>query len=137
MANLRMSQVLRNTRSDAIKTAIDLGAGPGTIKMYTGTQPATADSALSGNTLLGTLTFTDPSAGASVNGVLTFSAITQDTAADATGTATWARIADSTGTTVFDCDVNTSGATINLNTTSIVTGGPIQISSFTITEVGT
>jgi hypothetical protein len=137
MANLRMTAALRNARCDAIKTAIDAGAGAGTIKFYTGTQPATADTALSGNTLLGTLTFTDPSAPAASGGVLTFSAITQDTAADATGTATWARIADSTGATVFDCDVGTSGATINLNTTSIVTGGPIQISSFTITEVGT
>jgi hypothetical protein len=137
MANLRMTAALRNARCDAIKTAVDAGPAAGTIKIYTGTQPATADTALSGNTLLGTLTFTDPSAPAASGGVLTFSAITQDTAADATGTATFARIADSTGATVFDCDVGTSGATINLNTTSIVTGGPIQISSFTITEVGT
>jgi hypothetical protein len=134
MANVRVTAALRNARLDAIKTAIDAGAGAGTIKIYTGTQPANADAGLSGNTLLGTLTFTDPSAPGAASGVLTFSAITQDTAADATGTATWARIADSTGATVFDCDVGTSGATINLNTTSIVTGGPIQISSFTLTD---
>jgi hypothetical protein len=137
MANLRVTAALRNARLDGLKTAIDAGAGAGLIKIYTGTQPANADAALSGNTLLGTLTFTDPSAPAASGGVLTFSTITQDTAADATGTATWARITDSTGATVFDCDVGTSGATINLNTTSIVTGGPIQISSFTITDSAT
>lgn len=137
MANFRVVVAQRNARLDALKTAIDAGSGAGTIKIYTGTQPANADAALSGNTLLGTLTFTDPSAPAASAGVLTFSAITQDVAADATGTATWARIADSTGATVFDCDVGTAGATINLNTTSIVTGGPIQISSFTVTDPAT
>ena len=134
MANVRVVAAIRNAPLDAIKTAIDAGAGAGTIKVYTGTQPANADASLSGNTLLGTLTFTDPSAPAASSGVLTFSAITQDTSADATGTATWARIADSTGATVFDCDVGTSGATLNLNTTSIVAGGPIQVSSFTLTD---
>jgi hypothetical protein len=29
--------------------------------------------------------------------------------------------------------VGTSGATINLNTTSIVAGGPISVTSFTVT----
>jgi hypothetical protein len=90
---------------------------------------------------LGTLTFSNPAASASASGVLTFSSITQDSAADATGTATWARIADSGGTTVFDCDVggtneSTTG-TIQLNTSAIVTGGPIQISSFTLTYPAT
>ncbi|MBK7424553.1 MAG: hypothetical protein IPJ48_16540 [Propionivibrio sp.] len=63
------------------------------------------------------------------------SAITQDTAADATGTATWARIADSTGATVCDVDVTATGGggTLQFNTTSFVIGGPILISSFTIT----
>lgn len=123
----------KNARANAIKTAIDSGTA-GSIKFYTGTRPATADTALSGNTLLGTLTFTaPPSAPAASSGVLTFSAITTANAV-ATGTATFARIADSAGTTIFDCDVGTSGAVINLNTTAIVSGGPIVITSFTITE---
>jgi hypothetical protein len=134
MANVRVLESIRNARLDAIKTAIDAGSGAGTIKIYTGTQPTNANTALGAQVLLGTLTFTDPSAGAASAGVLTFSTITQDTAADATGTATWARIQDSAGNVVFDCDVGTSGATINLNTTSIVVGGPIQISSFTLTD---
>jgi hypothetical protein len=137
MANLRVTLALRNARLDGLKTAIDAGAGPGLIKIYSGTQPANADAALSGNTLIGTLTFTDPSAPAASGGVLTFSPIAQDVSADQTLVATWARITDSTGAQVFDCDVAQSGATINLNTVSIVTGGPIQISSFTITDPAT
>ena len=56
--------------------------------------------------------------------------------ADADGTATWARIADSAGTFVGDVDIGVSGsgATIVMNTTSIVAGGSISITSAQITE---
>jgi hypothetical protein len=133
MANMRLATTTRNSLAQRFQVLIDVGAGSGTIKIYTGTQPASADDGIGGATLLGTLTFSKPSAPAASSGVLTFNSITQDEAADATGTATWARIADSAGNTIFDCDVGTSGATINLNTTAIVTGGPISITSFTIT----
>jgi hypothetical protein len=141
MSNVRVATNPRNDMLNKIRDRIDAGSGAGTIKFYTGTQPANANAATSGNTLLGTLTFSDPSAGDAASGVLTFSAITQDTSADADGTATWARIADSDGNTVFDCDVggtheSTTG-TIQLNTSAIVTGGPIQISSFTLTYPAT
>lgn len=134
MANVRVVTAIRNARLDAIRDAIDAGSAGGTIKIYSGTQPANANTALSGNTLLATLTFSTTSASNSSSGVLTFSAITQDSSADATGTATFARIADSDTNTVFDCDVGTSGTTIVLNTTSIVAGGPVTISSFTLTD---
>jgi hypothetical protein len=65
--------------------------------------------------------------------VLTFSAFTDDSSADATGTATWARITDSADTFVCDASVGTSGADINLNSTSITVGGIIRITSGTLT----
>jgi hypothetical protein len=133
MANMRLASATRNELAQRFQVLLDAGAGNGTIKIYTGTQPASADDGIGGATLLGTLTFSKPSAPAASGGVLTFNAIAQDDAADASGTATWARIADSDGNTVFDCDVGMSGATINLNTTTIVAGGPISITSFTIT----
>lgn len=132
MANIRITAAVRNAMLDALRVLQDAGAAS-TLKLYSGTQPATADTALSGNTLLATLTFTDPAAPAASGGVLTYSTITEDSSADATATATFARIQDSTGTVIFDGDVGTSGAMITLNTTSIVTGGPVRISSFTIT----
>lgn len=133
MANVRILTTVRNSMLDAINAAINAGAGAGTIKIYSGTQPANANTALSGNTLLATLTFTDPAAPAASGGVLTFDPITQDASADATGTATFARIQDSNANVVFDCDVGTSGATLIINTTSIVAGGPVSITSFTLT----
>jgi hypothetical protein len=103
----------------------------GTLEFYTGTQPATGDTALSGNTLLGTLTF-NATSGTVASGTLTLNSVTQDSAADATGTATFARMKTSGAVVIGDVDVGTSGASINMNTTSIVTGGPISITSGTI-----
>jgi hypothetical protein len=68
--------------------------------------------------------------------VLTFSAITADTSADADGTATFARISDSDANAVADLTVGTtgSGADLILNTTTIVSGGEVSISAGSITE---
>lgn len=133
MANIRIATAVRNDMLQALLDRLDLGAGPGTLKLYSGTQPATANTALSGNTLLATLTFSDPSAPAPSGGVITFDVITEDSSADASANATFGRIQDSDGNPVFDGDVGTSGAMIVLNTVAIVAGGPVRINSFTIT----
>lgn len=133
MANIRVAVAARNVMLDALVARMNLGSGSATMKFYSGSQPANGDAALAGNTLLGTLTFGDPAAPAAVAGVVTFDTIIEDSAADATNTATWVRIEDSDGNKVFDGDVNTTGAMININTTAIVTGGPIRVNSFTIT----
>ena len=127
----------RNTLKDAvlapIVTAIDAGSGAGTIKIYSGAIPANAATAITSQVLLGTLTFSDP-CGTIADNALTMDAITQDSSADATGTAAWARIADSNGVTVMDINVTTTGGggALTLNTTNIVIGGPILITSFII-----
>ena len=133
MANIRIAAATRNAMLDALVARMDLDAGPATLKIYSGTQPANADAGLSGNTLLGTLTFSDPAAPGASGGVITFNAITEDSSADASATATFGRIQDNSGDVIFDGDIGTSGAMITLNTTTIAAGGPIRISSFTIT----
>lgn len=133
MANVRPSTPARNAALNSQRDLIDAGAGPGKIKIYTGAQPANGDGALSGNTLLGTLTFSDPSAPNAAGGVLTFSAISEDASADATGVAAWARLTDSNDVAVIDVDVGVAGATINLNTVNVVLGGAIRLTSATLT----
>jgi hypothetical protein len=124
-----MSTTLRNARLDAITTA---AGGSAKLRIYNGTRPATGGTA---TTLLAELTCNATFAPAASGGVLTLNSITADSAADATGTATWARIVKSDGTTfVLDCSVGTSGADINLNTTSIVSGAAVSVTSATITE---
>lgn len=131
---LKLSTTARNGLGDALITALGNGC---LIKLYTGTRPTNPGTALSGNTLLGTLTCASPPAPAASSGAVTFSAITQDSAADATGTATFFRIFKSDATTaVIDGDVSTSGSDLNLNTTSIVIGGPISVSSCVLTMPG-
>lgn len=115
---------LRNSRLNAVRDAIDAGAGAGLLRIYDGTRPATGGAA---TTLLAELTFSDPCAGAAAAGVLTFSAITADASANATGTATWARAVDSTGAAVADFNVATSGGDININSTAISAG--VQVSA--------
>jgi len=134
MANVRLTDAVNNAVCDALVDLIDTG-GAGTIKLYDGTQPATGDTAITSQTLLGTLPFSATAFGASSSGVATAASITGDSSADASGTATWARIADGNGLDQFDCDVNDdASATIDLNTNVIVAGQSIDITSFTMTH---
>src|SRR5882757_893475 len=77
----------------------------GLFRIYSGTQPTNPDTALSGNTVLAELTLN----------------------------ATFAPFLTSGGTRKVDFTVGTSGADLNLNTVSIVSGAQVSCSSFTIT----
>jgi hypothetical protein len=124
---LGFATTLRTNRATQVLNAIDGGTGAGTLNIYSGTRPATA-AAITTQVLLGVLTFSDP-CGTVTSGVLTFSAITQDASADATGTATWFRVLDGSGSFVMDgaITVTGGGGDMTLNTTSITIGGPISV----------
>lgn len=134
MATLTPSTSLKNNILDTINTALNAGGQGASIKIYTGTKPTGPDTAISTQTLLGTLTCSYP-AGTVSAGSLTFGAVTQDSAADATGTATWLRMSDSGGTAVIDMDITTigGGGFAQMNTTSVVQNGPITAPSIVIT----
>lgn len=123
---------IRNGWIDALITAINAGSGAGKIKIYDGTRPATGGTATN---LLATLTFSDPAAGSASGGSVTLSSITEDADADASGTATWARITDSDDNFVCDCSVTATGGggDITLNATGITAGGIVRITSGTLT----
>ena len=122
------STTVRNARMDAITTAIGTS---GLLRIYDGSRPASGGSA---TTLLAQLALSATAASGAASGVLTFSAITQDSSADATGTATWFRITTSGGTFVIDGSVATSGSDLNLTTTAIVATQPVSVTSAVITE---
>ena len=125
---LAFATTLRNNRLDQITSSV--GAS-GLLRIYDGTRPATGGAA---TTLLAELTCNATFAPGAAAGVLTLNAITQDSSANATGTATWFRLTTSGGTAVVDGNVGTSGSDLNLTTTSIVSTQPVSVSSFTITE---
>lgn len=125
---LAYSTTLRNAMLDAITTA---AGGSALLRIYDGTRPATGGSA---TTLLAELTCNATFAPSAASGVLTLNSITQDSSANATGTATWFRIVTSGATFVLDGNVGTSGSDLNLTTTSIVSGQPVSVTSFAISE---
>lgn len=133
MPVVHLANAVRTDMMTAFAEAIDADTNPGEIRIYDGSMPANAETAISGQTLLATLTFSSPPQSGVSNGVLTFDDITEDSEADASGTATWARIVDGDGATIADVNVGTSDATLILNTTSIVQGGPVRITSGTMT----
>jgi hypothetical protein len=132
MALAYEAATLRDARADAITTQAGNAA---LLRIYDGSRPATGGTA---TTLLAELTCGTPFAAAAVNGVLTLGAITTDSSANATGTATWFRIVASNGTThVMDGTISTVAAgtgDLQLVTTSIVATQPVSVSSFVITE---
>jgi hypothetical protein len=128
--NPKFSNLCVNGEADFIGVALDSGF----VRIYDGSQPATADTALSGQTLLAELTFGADAFPAAVAGVLTANAITSDSSANATGTASWARLLKTDGTSVvMDGTVGTSAANVVINSTAISAGAVVSCSSLTIT----
>jgi len=127
-SNLQYSNGTRDAQQQGLITYAGTGA---LIKLYTGTQPANANTALSSNTLLVTLTISG-AFGTDSNGTLTFNTVSNGTAV-AAGTATFFRIYKSDGTTVvMDGSVGTSSADLVLNTTTVAINDTVAISSGTI-----
>lgn len=119
---------IRNAQADAITTRAGASA---LLRIYDGVRPATGGAA---TTKLAELTCNATFAPGAAAGVLTLNAITQDSSADATGTATWFRIVKSDGVTfVMDGNVGTAGSDLNINSTAIVLGGIVSVTSAVIT----
>lgn len=127
-----MITALRNSRLDAIVTAIDAAATAGQMRFYNGVRPATGGAV---TTLVATNVLSDPSGSVAV-GVLTFNSINDDISADADENITWARIVDGDDNFVMDmdCGESGSGAEVIFNTVSATIGGVVQILSGSITE---
>lgn len=122
---------IRHAMLDAITTRAGNAA---LLRIYDGSRPATG-AAITTQVLLAELTCGTPFAAAASAGALTLGTITQDSSANASGTASWFRIVASNGTTfVLDGNVGTSGSDLNLTTTTITITQPVQVSSFVITE---
>lgn len=108
--------------------ATDIGSGA-TIDIRSGSKPATPETTATG-TLLATVT---------ISGSFTSTGATL-TAADpaaasvvATGTAGYFRLKTSGGTAKVDGTVGTSGADMNLSSTSLVSGGTVDLGVPSIT----
>lgn len=127
--NPKYANAAVNAEADALSALLNTGY----LRIYDGSQPAGADTAVSTQTLLAELRFSNPAAPGAVAGLITFSAITSDTDANATGTAAWFRALKSDGTSaVLDGSIGTSGADLNINSTAIQIHAQVDVTAFTL-----
>lgn len=127
----RIATGSRNAAADAVVDRLDAGLAAGKLRVYSGTQPASANDAVAG-TLLVEFSLADPAFGAAATGTATAAAIA-DTTGLADGTAGWFRAVDSDGVGHWDGSVGTTGQDLNLNTTTISTGVNVSVTSWTVT----
>jgi hypothetical protein len=131
-SNLKFSVVVKNAQEAALRT--NLGASA-LINIYSGTQPASPDTAITSQVLLATLT-AGATFGSESGGVETLNAITAGTGSAAAGSggtlATWFRMTTSGGTAHVDGTVGTSGCDLNLGSATISTGVQVSVSSWTL-----
>lgn len=141
MANTQIDNAAAIDMLDVLVDDLDNGTGAATINIYDGTQPTTVDDGTpTGSTLLAQLTCSDPAFGNAAdqnpNAQATASSITDDSSANASGTAAWFRAKTSGGTAIIDGDVSTTAAgtgDLQLNSTSISAGATVSITAWTVT----
>lgn len=132
---IRLPVASRNATADAIADAVDAGSGAGLVRVYTGSQPASADLAATG-TLLAEFELNDPAFGAATAGAASLSVSPAvSTTGLAAGDAGWFRLLDSTETTVMDGSVTATGGggDLIMSTVTVSIGLTLQLSSGTIT----
>lgn len=131
----QLATATQNAKADAAVDLIDGGAGAGTLKIYSGAQPASANDAASG-TLLVTVTLADPAYGSAASGVAALAGTPLSATASAGGTAGWFRVEDSAGATIFDGAVTATGGggELELDNTSITNGQTVNINSLPYTQ---
>lgn len=129
---LRLANATVNGQADDLARRLDNGY----LRIYDGTIPTNADTAVGAQVLLAELRANVTSAPAAVAGVLTFNAVTSDLANNATGTAAWFRALSSNGTTVVMDGLVTAtggGGDMTLNTVSLVINAQTDVTSWTHT----
>lgn len=133
-----ISNLAAKNSCDEVTVLIDAGAGAGKLRIYDGTQPVDVDTAITSQVLLAELTLSDPAFGAAGDGnpggEATAGTITDDTSANATGTATWFRAVDSNGLPVVDGSAGTSSADLILDSVSITAGQTVKVNSWVLTQ---
>lgn len=133
---VRISTAAALAACNAITALIDAGDVAGTLVIYDGARPASADTAITTQTALVTFEFGDPAFASAVDvnnsGHATANLIAA-VQADETGTAAWFRVYDSDDNPVYDgtvTDTNGNGD-LKVSSTAIVQGIDVTVVSLT------
>lgn len=130
---VHVSTAARNAMLNAVTWLIDAGGAPGTVELRSGTQPLGPGEPATG-VVLTTWTLQLPAFGGPTDGVSTLATSGGLTStAAASGSATWARVYDSTGVAVMDGDVGTvAGATFVVSDTAVTAGQSLVLLAGTL-----
>lgn len=124
---------IRNLQAEVLGEDLDGGY----LRVYEngGANPANADAALGGATLLAELTFGSPATGAAAAGTVTANPINADPSANASGTAHFYRTFNALDEVVEQGAVGLSGsgAEMIVPTTTVTAGIEFQVTSYTHT----
>lgn len=138
----RLPNASQQAAADAVVDRVDLGTGSaaGAVRIYSGTQPADADSA-PGGALLCEIALANPAFGAAnVSGTATAASTPRSgtgTAAAGAGTnAQSFRVVNRDGTTVWDGEVTgtAGGGELKLDNVNIAQNQAVAIASLTYTQ---
>lgn len=124
---LYYSNATRHAQNEGL---ITYAATNSQFNLYSGTQPANANTAITTQVLLVSMPIAGVF-GTDTNGTLTLGAVTQ-TNASASGTASFFRIFKSDNSVVMDGSVGLSGADLILNSVDIAAGQSVDITAGTI-----
>lgn len=124
---LEYSNATRHAQNEGLITYAGTNA---LFNIYSGTQPANANTAITSQVLLASMPIPDVF-GTDVNGTLTLSAVTA-TNAVGSGTASFFRIFKADTSVVMDGSVGLSDADLILNTVTINAGQIVDITAGTI-----
>lgn len=121
------SAAARNRMLDTLNT--ELGSTP-KFRVYTGTIPTNADTALGAQTLLADIDLPTNPFSAAASGAIALAAAADDSAANAGGTAAWGSFTKSDGTTrVLDVAIP---AEVDFNTETFTLGELIRLATCTV-----
>jgi len=122
----------------ATNTLVDLldNSGPGRVDILDGTQPATVNTAITDQTVLGSLTLSNPAFGNATDqgsfARAVANAVGQDISANAAGTATWFRAYDGAGNAIIDGNAGVTDEAMILNNAEIALNDTIDITSWNV-----
>ena len=130
MATMSLSTTTRTAEAQAIITAA--GATGAKLKLYNGTQPANAAAALSGNTLLATLSWTSVPIGTATAGAVDFdeASVSQTSSGHVAGTPTFVDITTSGDVVVARVPIGAGGFTF---TGAVAPGQNVTLATMAIT----
>src|SRR4051794_38762197 len=127
---------LSTAAQNAAATAVGNLANSGTLKIYSGTIPASANTAISTQTVLASITLSTTAFGSAGSGQISLAGVPlSDPSADAGGVASFFRVIGSDGTTVvFQGTVGQGTGELSLSNTTIVATGTVTVTGLTYTQ---